>query len=229
MASPAAPLGCRSCACHANGAGPVRGEPAKLLFHRDAGGTKIGDRFLAHVLRISRQHDRGLDRAAMNAVTQFFRRKQSIRRAEARPARGDREKPVLRAQILRDQHHRGAVAAMARHHDELPDAGARDALRRAPSSSSARPRSAASACPDSRYARWKCRPAGSAGTWRECWRAAVRAPAPDRPRRSDVGFERQMRAVLLGRRQRQHRDPARRIGSGDIGPVDVGPVTGRNG
>ena len=38
------------------------------------------------------------------------------------------EKPVLRAQILRDQRHRGAVAAMARHHHELPDAGARDAF-----------------------------------------------------------------------------------------------------
>ena len=38
------------------------------------------------------------------------------------------EKPVLRAQILRDQRHRRAVAAMARHHHELPDAGARDAF-----------------------------------------------------------------------------------------------------
>ena len=29
----------------------------------------------------------------------------------------------------------------------------------------------------------------------------------------DVGAERQMRAVLFGRRQRQHRDPARGVGS----------------
>ena len=28
----------------------------------------------------------------------------------------------------------------------------------------------------------------------------------------DVGFQRQMRAVLFGRRQRQHRDPARGVG-----------------
>ena len=45
----------------------------------------------------------------------------------------------------------------------------------------------------------------------------------------DVGLQRQMRAVLLGRRQRQHRDPARGVTSGDVGPVDLGPVAGRNG
>jgi len=32
------------------------------------------------------------------------------------------------AKILRDQRHRGAVAAMARHHHEFPDAGACDAF-----------------------------------------------------------------------------------------------------
>src|SRR3954464_14508986 len=36
----------------------VRREPAKFLLHGDAGGTKIGDGFLPHVLRIARQHDR---------------------------------------------------------------------------------------------------------------------------------------------------------------------------
>jgi hypothetical protein len=49
----------------------------------------------------------------------------------------------------------------------------------------------------------------------------------------DVGFQRQMRAVLFGRGQRQHRDPARGVGLsavlGDIRPVDLGPVAGRNG
>jgi len=34
----------------------------------------------------------------------------------------------MRAQFLRDQRHRGAVAAMARHHHELPDTGAAHAL-----------------------------------------------------------------------------------------------------
>ena len=42
-----------------------------------------------------------------------------------------------------------------------------------------------------------------------------------------VRLERQMRPVLLGRRQRQHRDPARHIRRGSIGPVDVDPVAGR--
>ncbi len=41
----------------------------------------------------------------MDAVAQLFRRKQSLGCAEARPARGHREKPVMRAQILRDQRH----------------------------------------------------------------------------------------------------------------------------
>ena len=44
-----------------------------------------------------------------------------------------------------------------------------------------------------------------------------------------VGFERQMRAVLFGRGQRQHRDPARGRFRVDAGPVDLGPVARRNG
>ena len=49
-------------------------------------------------------------------------------RTETRPAGGDGEKPVLRAQILRDEAHGRAVAAMAGDHHKLPDTGARDAL-----------------------------------------------------------------------------------------------------
>src|SRR5258707_7825500 len=67
---------------------PMCREPAKFLLHRDAGGMKIRDRFFSYGVRIARQHDRCLDRAAMNAVTDFFRGEQSIRRAKARPARG---------------------------------------------------------------------------------------------------------------------------------------------
>src|SRR3954451_1805674 len=37
-----------------------------------------------------------------------------------------------------------------------------------------------------------------------------------------------MRPVLLGRRQRQHRDPARRLRGRDVRPVDRGPVAGRD-
>src|SRR4051812_50018923 len=36
-----------------------------------------------------------------------------------------------------------------------------------------------------------------------------------------------MRAVLLGRGQRQYRDPARRIRFGNVRPADRGPVAGR--
>src|ERR1700692_32090 len=75
---------------------PMRGKPAIFLFHGDAGGAEIGDLVLADVLRISRQHDRCLDRAAMDAMTQFLRRKQSLRRTEARPSGGYGEKSVLR-------------------------------------------------------------------------------------------------------------------------------------
>src|SRR5258705_7389022 len=64
---------------------PMRREPTKFLLHRDAGGMKIGDRFFSYGVRIARQHDRCLDRAAVNAVTDFFRGKQPIRRTKARP------------------------------------------------------------------------------------------------------------------------------------------------
>ena len=80
---------------------PMRRKPAIILLHRDAGRAKFGDRIAAHMLLVSRQHDRGLDRAAMDAVAQFFRGKQSLRRAEPRPCGGDGEKSVLRAQFLR--------------------------------------------------------------------------------------------------------------------------------
>ena len=71
------------------GDGPMRRKPAKFFFHVDTGGTKIGDCFLPHALRIARQHDRRLGRAAMNAMPHLFFGKQSIRYAEAKPARGD--------------------------------------------------------------------------------------------------------------------------------------------
>src|SRR5215471_16689109 len=64
---------------------PVRGKPAIARFHLDTAGTEISNRLKADMLGKSRQHDRGLDGAAVNAVAQFFRRKQSIRSTEARP------------------------------------------------------------------------------------------------------------------------------------------------
>ena len=139
-------------------------------------------------LRISRQHDRGLDRAAMNAVTQFFCGKQSIRRAEARPARGDHEKPMMRAQILRHQRHRGAVAAMARHHHELPDARARDAF------ADRHPFLQRDVGRQRLRARIIDMLGGNADRLQrqkgdgDARQATVRAPAPDRPRRSGRRF-----------------------------------------
>src|ERR1700754_1976889 len=62
---------------------------------------------------------------------------------------------------------------------------------------------------------------------REPRRQQFAHPRKVRFRDQDVGTQRQMRAVLLGRRQRQHRDPARRVLPGDVRPVDRGPVTGR--
>ena len=52
---------------------PMRGKPAIILLHRNAAGPKIGDLVLADLPRTSRQHDRGLDRAAMDAVPHFLR------------------------------------------------------------------------------------------------------------------------------------------------------------
>src|SRR6185312_9204973 len=97
-----------------------RREPAKLLLDRNGIRTKIRNRLAPYRLRIFRQHDGSLDGAAMNAVAHFLVRKQSLRHAEARPGGGDREQPVIGAQILRHQHHRSTIATMARDHDELP-------------------------------------------------------------------------------------------------------------
>ncbi len=79
----------------------------------------------AHLGGMARQHDRGFDRAAVNAVAQFLCSKQAIRYAEARPRGGDREHAMPRAQILRHHRHRGAVAAVTGHHHDLSDSGPR--------------------------------------------------------------------------------------------------------
>src|SRR5262249_39773343 len=106
----------------------VRGEPAIFLFHRNARRRKVGDLVLVYVLGIARQHDRGFDRAAVNAVTNFLLRKQALRHAEARPGGGDNKEPMERAQVLRHQAHGGAVAAVTGDDHELPKARARDAF-----------------------------------------------------------------------------------------------------
>ena len=163
----------------------------------------------------------------MNAMAQFFRRKQSLRRAETGPSGGDDQKSVLRAQILRDQAHRRAVAAVARDHHELPDAGARDAFaERHPALQR-----------DFGRQRQRARIVDMLGGnpdrlqrqegHRDVVGQQLAHPREIGLRDHDVGAEGQMRTVLLGRRQRQHRDPLRRRGLGNAGPVDVGPVAGR--
>ena len=135
---------------------------------------------------------------------------------------------MMRAQILRHQRHRGAVAAMARHHHQLPDTGAGDAF------ADRHPRLQR----DVGRQRLRARKIDMFGGNAD--RLQRKESDGDRDRQhfahprqigladQDIGFERQMRAMLLGRRQRQHRDPARGLAAGDIGPVDVGPVAGRN-
>ena len=133
----------------------------------------------------------------------------------------------MRAQILRHQRHRRAVAAMAGDHDELPDAGARHALaERHPGLQR-----------HLRRQRQRARIVDMLGRnpdrlKRKERRGNVVGQQLAHPRQiglrdHDVGADRQMRAVLFGGRQRQHRDPARRLGGADLGPVDLGPVAGR--
>src|SRR4029453_4882305 len=110
------------------GDGPMRRQPPKFFLHVDTGGSKVGDRFLAHALRIARQHDRGLGRTTMNAMPHLLFGEQPIRYAEAKPARGDDEHLMMRAQILPHQRHRRAVSAVARHDHQLPDPGSRGAF-----------------------------------------------------------------------------------------------------
>ncbi len=178
--------------------GPLGRKPAEFLLHRRGRGGKIGDRLQLHVLRIARQHDRGFHRAAMNAVAQFLGGKKSVRRAEARPARGHREHPVLRAQILRDQHHCCSVAAMACDHHELFHAASCNVFaKRHPALERGLGRK-----------RLRARIIGVLGgnadplngqeRHRQRWRQAVSAAAPDMPRRSSRRF----RAADAGRAAR---------------------------
>ncbi len=131
-----------------------------------------------------------------------------------------------RAQILRHKRHRGAVAAVACHHHQLPDARARHAFtERHPA-------------PQRRFGRQRQRAriidmfgGNPDRLQRKEGRGKIVGQKLADPRQiglrnHDVGADGQMRAVLFGRRQRQHRNPSRRRGSGNIRPVDVGPVAG---
>src|SRR5260370_843202 len=79
---------------------PMCRKPAIILFHRDAGGTKIRDRRLAHRFRIAGQHDRGFDRTPMDALAQFFPLKQSLPHTQPPPPPAHPPTPRSRTHIL---------------------------------------------------------------------------------------------------------------------------------
>jgi hypothetical protein len=135
---------------------------------------------------------------------------------------------MLRAQILRHQRHTCTVATVARHHHELPDARVRHVLaERRPclqghiggQCQRARIIEVFGGNADRLLRQENCRDVG---------RQQLAHPRQIGFADHDVGTKRQMRAMLLGRCQRQHRDPARSLVAGEIGPVNVGPVAGRN-
>src|SRR5258708_26112002 len=78
----------------AEGRRAVRGKPAIIVIHGDACGAKVGNPVLAHVLRIACQHNRCLNRTAMDAMTQFLGGEQLLRRTETIPSRRHREKAM---------------------------------------------------------------------------------------------------------------------------------------
>ena len=142
----------------------------------------------------------------------LFFGKQSIRYAEAKPARGDDEHLMMRAQILRHQRHRRAVAAVARHHHQLPDPGSRDAFAdRHPFLQCDVGRQRLRAGIIDMLGGNADRLYGQESD-RKCCRQQLAHARQIGLADQDVGFQRQMRAVLFGRRQRQHRDPARGVG-----------------
>ena len=95
---------------------------------------------------------------------------------------------MMRAQILRHQRHRRAVAAMARHDHQLADAGSRDAL------ADRHPLLQRDIGRQRQRARIIDMFGGNADRLQrqkgdgERWQATARAPAPDRPRRSGRRF-----------------------------------------
>ncbi len=135
-------------------------------------------------LRIARQHDRGLDRAAMDAVAHFLRRRtvHPARRSATSSWCTDQHADVARADPARP----AIIAAL------LPPWLVTITSLRTPARATLSPiavhclqrdrRSTAFACPESRYARWKCRSVERAETWPERSGRQLCARAPDRPR-----------------------------------------------
>ena len=185
--------------------------------------------FHAHRLRLRREHQRGLDIAAVNAVPLLLAGKRVIRITEAVPADGDRQHAEPRAQVARHQLHRRDIAAVAGDQHELAHAGAREAFADlGPGSDRGRRRQG------QRAGKGEMLDRNADALHRQEGHRQVSGEHIADARQ--IGFgderidaERQMRPVLLDRGKRQHGDPARRRGAGvgDILPGHLHPVAFR--
>ena len=144
--------------------------------------------------------------------------------AEAMPADGDRKHAEPRAQIARHRFHRRDIAAVAGDEDKLAQTGARQTVAElGPGRDRGRRRQRQRAGKSQMLG-------GNADALhrQERHRQIVRQQIADARQigLGDVGVdaERQMRAVLLDRGKRQHRDPARGIAAGDVLPGHLHPV-----
>ena len=151
-------------------------------------------------------------------------RKRAVGIAETMPADGDRQHLQPRAQIARHRFHRRDIAAVAGDEDKLAQAGARQAV--------------AELGPG--RDRGRCRQGQGAGVGQMLGGHADALHRQERHREivrqeiaharqiglGNVGIdaERQMRAVLLDRGERQHRDPARGVAAGNVLPGHLHPV-----
>ncbi len=212
----------------AEGVRAVRAQQAIVLLH----GGGLGGKELrpAHVdqLGAEMQHQRGLDVAGMDAVGDIERRVEAGRQAEARPMGGDDQHSEPHPQLTGDDADHLGIAAMGADDNELAQASAMHGL--------------ADLCPDADEV--LRRNADGAR------RAQVLVRFPDRLHRQDqrpevggqarqhgrehafadrgVGHHGQVRAVLLDRRHRQHRNRGMGIELRELARLELRPETLRH-
>ena len=162
------------------------------------------------------QHQRRLDQPGMRAELFFPLVDQPIRQAEPREGGGDRQHAVPRAAFERRGRHGGDVAAMRADEHELAQAGARHALRlrqdRPDHLRGGKAERARKALVLERRADRLHRQDDDA----ELVRRAARRLGDQAFGDEAIRAGRQMRAVLLGRGERQHGDGAARIERADL-------------
>ena len=186
-------------------------------------GVAFGAFSMRTVSGICREHQRGLDVAAMNAVLFLFSREHAVRITEAMPADGDGEHAKPRAQVARHQFHGRDIAAVAGDQHELAHAGAREAFAKL---GPGRDRGRRRKCQRARIGQMLGRNADALHR-QKCHRQVFGQQVCD-PRQ--IGFgdesidaERQMRPVLLHGGERQHGDPARGFGAAPAIPARSSP------